>query len=103
MNNITEMMMETYLSESLCLRIEKLSAMKNDVSVYRDILDVNIFDTAGKVRKSAYDAFCSIAVPENSDRLLKAVNTLTRVGAVNVKEARRRIADILIADNSYKF
>ena len=40
------MMMETYVSESLALRVEKMSALNGNVSLYKDMLDVNVFDTA---------------------------------------------------------
>jgi hypothetical protein len=63
MNNIANMMTETYLSESLALRIEKLETMRGVVPVYRDILDVNIWETACIVRKEAMDAACSFASP----------------------------------------
>ena len=103
MNNITEMMMETYLSESLALRVEKLEGIKGAASVYRDILDVNIFDTADKVRKSATDAVCSFASGESLPVLGSAIEILSKVNCVNVKDARRRIAVKLIEDNVYKF
>ena len=103
MNNLTEMMMETYVSESLALRVEKMESIKGNSPVYRDILDVNIFDTAEKVRKSAYDAIYSYETAENAEKLIKAIDTLTKVAGVNVKDARRRIADKLIEDNTYKF
>jgi alkylation response protein AidB-like acyl-CoA dehydrogenase len=103
MNNITEMMMETYLSESLALRVEKLEGIKGEVSIYKDILDVNIYDTADKVRKSAADAIFSFASDELCLELLKATETLTKGKGINVKDARRRIADKLIEDNLYKF
>jgi alkylation response protein AidB-like acyl-CoA dehydrogenase len=103
MNNITEMMMETYVSESLALRVEKIEMLKGNAPVYRDILDVNIFDTAEKVRKAAYDAIYSFESVESASRLIKAIEALTTVAGVNVKDARRRIADKLIEDNTYKF
>jgi hypothetical protein len=104
LNNIAEMMMETYLSESLALRIEKMSSMNGGAAqVYRDILDVNIYDTAGIIRKSASDAVNSFASAEDAGRLLKAVEDLSKVAGVNVKDARRRIADKLITENSYNF
>jgi alkylation response protein AidB-like acyl-CoA dehydrogenase len=103
MNNIAEMMMETYISESLSLRVNKLESLKGNFPVYRDILDVNIYDTAEILRKSGYDAINSFASPEAAPSLIKAIDTLTRVRGINVKEARRRIADKLIVDNSYKF
>jgi alkylation response protein AidB-like acyl-CoA dehydrogenase len=103
MNNITEMMMETYVSESLTLRVEKLESLKGSIPVYRDILDVNIFDTAEKVRKAGFDAIYSFESTDSAAKLIKAIDSLTTVAGVNVKEARRRIADKLIEDNSYKF
>jgi hypothetical protein len=103
LNNIAEMMMETYVSESLALRVEKLSVNKQNGSLYNDMLNVNVFDTAGVVRKSALEAIGAFSTPESCPVLIKAVETLTKVECVNVKEARRRIADKLIEDNSYKF
>jgi alkylation response protein AidB-like acyl-CoA dehydrogenase len=103
LNNITEMMMETYVSESLALRVEKLSSIRNDVSLYRDILDVNLFETADIVRRSAHEAISSFASPEMYPVLMQAVERLTKEEPCNVMEARRRIAGKLIEDNSYKF
>jgi alkylation response protein AidB-like acyl-CoA dehydrogenase len=103
MNNIAEMMIETYLSESLALRVEKLEGMKGPVPVYKDILDVNIYDTADKVRKSSTDAVCSFSSSESLPKLVNAIETLSKVDGINIKDARRRIADKLIEDNVYKF
>jgi alkylation response protein AidB-like acyl-CoA dehydrogenase len=103
LNNIAEMMMETYVSESLALRVEKLSTMRGDVSVYKDMLDVNLFETAGIVRNSALEAIASFSSPETYPVLVQIIEKLTRQECVNVKEARRHIADRLIEDNSYKF
>ncbi|MDX9725263.1 MAG: acyl-CoA dehydrogenase family protein [Bacteroidales bacterium] len=103
MNNIAEMMMEVYLSESLALRIEKLEGLKGVNPVYRDILDVNISDTAAILRKESADAINAFATGEMADSLITATEALSRVKGINVKEARRRIADKLIGDNIYKF
>ena len=103
LNNIADIMMETYMSESLLLRIEKRESLKGAAPVYRDILDVNIFDTAELVRKAAYEAIYSFASPENAKDLIKAIDLLSSVAGVNVKESRRRIAAKLIEDNEYRF
>jgi alkylation response protein AidB-like acyl-CoA dehydrogenase len=103
LNNIAEMIMETYVSESLALRVEKMSTLKGNVSLYKDMLDVNVSDTASIIRKSAFDAIGSFSTPENCPILIKAIENLSRVECVNVKDARRRIADKLIEDNAYKF
>ncbi|MCE5346232.1 MAG: acyl-CoA dehydrogenase family protein [Bacteroidales bacterium] len=103
LNNIAEIMMEVHTTESLALRVEKLRLMGRDISVYKDILDVNLFDTAELTRKMAYDAVYSYAPADESAKLIKAVDILTKVEGINVKDARRRIADKLIEDNAYKF
>ena len=103
LNNLAEIMMETYMSESLVLRTEKREGLKGNIAVYRDIVDVNVYDTADKIRKSANDAIYSFASSEIAPKLIKAIDILTKVAGVNVKEARRHIADKLIEDNQYKF
>jgi alkylation response protein AidB-like acyl-CoA dehydrogenase len=103
LNNIAEMMMETYVSESLALRVEKMGSAGNDISLYKDMLDVNLFDTANIVRKSAIEAISAFSDSESCAELMKAADNLTRVACVNVKDARRRIAGKLIEDNLYKF
>jgi hypothetical protein len=103
LNNIAEMMMETYTSESLELRVEKLEKIRGNASLYKDMLDVNVFDTAAIIRKSSFDAISTFSSPETCTQLIKAIENLTKVECVNVKDARRRIADKLIEDNEYKF
>ncbi len=102
---ISDMIMETYVSESVALRIQKLEAMKGTyaIAIYKEILDVFIYDAAAKVRKAAFDAVYSLGSGEMSAKYIRCIDILTSVAGVNVKEARRKIADNLISDNSYKF
>ncbi len=105
LNNISVMIMETYVAEASALRVQKIESMKGvaAASLYRDIIDVLVYDAAGKIRKSAMDAIYSYAAPADTAKLVKAADILTTVAGVSVKVARRRIADKLIEDNSYKF
>jgi alkylation response protein AidB-like acyl-CoA dehydrogenase len=105
MNNISDMMMEAYISESTLLRVQKIESLKGaeTASIYRKILDVNVYDAAGKIRKSACDAIYSFASGDLALNLIHTVETLTQVTGINIKNARRKIADKLIEENSYKF
>ena len=105
MNNLTDIMMETYVSESTSHRVQKIEKLKGTgpIGLYKDILDVNVYDAAGKIRKWAYDAVNSFATGEEAEKLFKAINILTQVAGVNIKESRKRIASKLIEDNCYKF
>src|SRR5674476_539335 len=99
LNNIAEMMMETYVSESLALRVEKMSGMNGKGTLYKDMLDVNVFDTASIIRKSALEAIGSFSTTETCQGLIKVIDILSKVECVNVKDARRRIEDKLVEDN----
>ena len=103
--NISDMIMNIYILESTLLRVEKLDkkGLKTNISVYKDILDVLTHDKIQSVYKSGFDAIGSFAEGEQKKQLTEALETLTKVEAENVKEARRRIADKLIDDELYKF
>jgi len=105
LNNISDMIIETYASESLLLRVQKIENIKKtqNLEIYKEILDVNVYDASEKVRKNAYDAIYSYASAEETPALIKAIEALARVEGINVKESRRKIANKLITDNSYHF
>jgi alkylation response protein AidB-like acyl-CoA dehydrogenase len=102
-NNISDMIMETYVSESTTLRVQKLEGIKPDITIYKAILDVNIYDAAHKIRKAGFDAVHSFASPELACKMKKVIDLLTATECVNIKESRRMIANKLIEDNCYKF
>jgi hypothetical protein len=103
LNNLSVMVMQIYATESTALRVQKMIGMKCDAEsdLYKKMLDVLIYDAAAKIRKEALDAIYSIA--PDDDKLVNAVESLTKVEGVNTREARRAIANKLIEDNVYKF
>jgi alkylation response protein AidB-like acyl-CoA dehydrogenase len=105
LNNISDMISEAYVCESTVLRAAKLEGMKGSgaVALYQDIADVLVYDAASRIRKSAYDVFHSIFEPSDAERIINVVDRLTAVAGVDVRSARRRIADKLIDDNQYRF
>ena len=102
-NNLSNMIMDLYIGESLSLRIQKLENVKGANSLYRDILDVFLYDAASNICTNAKDAIYSSIEGDEAENLTKAIITLTHVKGVNTKDARRRIADKAIEDNAYKF
>lgn len=104
--NLSDMIMQVYAAESATLRLKKLENMKGReaVSVYRDIVDVFVYDAADTIYKCGKDAINSFAKdPDYHDRLMHYLQRLTNVRPVNVRDARRRIANKLIEDNHYRF
>ncbi len=105
LSNISDVIMLVYGAESTFLRVEKLEGMKGEdaVKLYKDILDVYVYDAAASINKSAKDAINSFVTGEEQQIMLDRIDLFTHVRPVNVKEARRRIADKLIDDNKYNF
>jgi alkylation response protein AidB-like acyl-CoA dehydrogenase len=103
--NISDMMMQVYALESTALRVKKLAAMKtpDEMLIYRDILDVLSMDSAAIIHKSGRDAIVSFAPADQQLDMLDLLAKRCFVSPVNVKDARRRIAEKLIEDNQYTF
>jgi alkylation response protein AidB-like acyl-CoA dehydrogenase len=103
--NVSDIIMQVYAAESAVLRLERLHEMngKDAVNIYKDIVNVFVYDAACIIRKNGYDAINSFAEGEEREKLIGYIDTLTDIAPVNVKDARRRIADKMIDDNSYEF
>ncbi|MCD6354542.1 MAG: acyl-CoA dehydrogenase family protein [Prolixibacteraceae bacterium] len=101
LNNLSDIVMNVYTAESAMLRTQKKESMGHDVAQIKDMLDVFVYDSADSIRKSALDAVNSFAEDGEMELLTKGVNYFTCVKPVNVKEARRRIADKIIEENKY--
>ena len=105
LNSLADIIINIYLSESTLLRVRKLAGMRSDdaIALYRDILDICIYDTSSLVRKAGLDAVNSFAGGDEYELLVKAIDHFTATDPVNVKDARRRIADKIIEENRYIF
>jgi alkylation response protein AidB-like acyl-CoA dehydrogenase len=103
--NISDMIMNIYVLESTLLRVEKLdkNKIKDNITIYRDILDILTQNMVMDVYKSGFDAIGSFAEGDQRQQLCEVLDTLTKGSALNVKESRRRIADKLIDDGLYRF
>lgn len=103
--NASDMLILTYVAESTMLRVEKLENQKGEaaVALLRDMLDVLIYDTAFKVYKYALDGVNSFAEGDELAGMTMGVKRFTKVTAVNVMDARRRVAEKMLAENKYCF
>ena len=103
--NASDMLMYTYAAESMLLRVEKLSGMYDEkkLAIYKDMLDVYIYDVANKIHKIGQDGVNSFASGDEQAAMLMGMKRFTKVSPVNVMKARRNIAAKLIEDNQYKF
>ncbi len=105
LSNISDCIIQVYAAESVVLRLKKMETIKGEeeCKIYRDMADVFVYDAAARIAKFAKDTTYSFAFGEVRDLLEKGISNFTWVAGVNVKEARRRIADQLIDENKYCF
>lgn len=105
LNSISDILMHAYVAESTVLRVQKLEAIQTPemFKLYKDILDVYMFEAASDIYKHALDAIYSIDDEAMTEKLIKGTKIYTNIPGVNTKDARRRIADKLIEENKYCF
>ena len=98
---IADMAIDTYVAESLLLRVIKLDAEGNSSEVYKDILNCFLYDAADRIHKNGRDAINAFADGDEQRMILMGLKRFTKAQPFNSKEARRKIADYLIDHRSY--
>jgi alkylation response protein AidB-like acyl-CoA dehydrogenase len=101
--NIADMAIETFVCESLLLRVQKLAEQNADTSTYKDILGCYLYDAADRILKSGKDAINAFAEGDEQRMILMGLKRFTKAQPFNSKEARRKIADVMLAKGAYPF
>ncbi|MBI5914635.1 MAG: acyl-CoA dehydrogenase family protein [Bacteroidetes bacterium] len=104
--NIADMMIDVFVAESLLLRVERLAEMPakaHSQEVYEAMLKVFFNDASARVTKNATDAISSFAEGDLLKTFLMGVKRFSKYPPMNVKNARRLVADTLIEANDYCF
>lgn len=103
--NIADMLMETYVAETVLLRAEKLASQKGEeaASLQIDMAKAYIYDAAETIGRCGREAVYSYAEGDEQRAMIMGVKRFTKIEPFNIKETRRRIAQKLIDDNKYKF
>ncbi len=106
LTNVANIMIDTFMAESLLLRVQKLANMEEvplAQEVYNAILKTFITDATARINKQATDALVSFAEGDLLKTFLMGLKRFTKYPPVNVKKMRRLIADTLIEANRYCF
>jgi alkylation response protein AidB-like acyl-CoA dehydrogenase len=103
--NISDMLIEIYASESVLLRVEKLSGIKgmDAVATHIDIMKTFMNDSVDRLNLAGKSAINSMSEGDENRMLLMGLKRFTKHAPFNTKEARRRIAKELIEANRYCF
>ncbi|HLO44703.1 MAG TPA: acyl-CoA dehydrogenase family protein [Leadbetterella sp.] len=103
--NVADMITEVYAAESAMLRVEKLIGIKGEeaVSLQKDMALVYLQDAVMKCNQAGREAIQAFAEGDELRVMLMGLKRFTKIDPINTKEARRRVADALLAENKYIF
>jgi alkylation response protein AidB-like acyl-CoA dehydrogenase len=102
---LADMLIETYVAESVLLRVEKVSLEHKDeqAALKADMARVYIFDAAERIFSAGRNALNSFAEGDERRMMMMGLKRFTKVDDFNTVAARRKVADKLIEANKYCF
>ncbi len=101
---IADMAIQTFNAESALLRVMKMAdATGNTNSLQADIMRTYLYDAADRINKAGKDALNRFADGDELRMMHIGLKRFTKVEPFNSIAARRRIAEEMIAKNSYCF
>lgn len=103
--NLADMAIETFNAESVLLRVMKMTDQQGAVAtqLHQDIMRTYLYDAADRVNKAGKDAVNSFSDGDEQRMILMGLKRFTKAEPFNIKDARRRIADKMIAAGKYSF
>ncbi len=101
--NIADMAIETFEAESTLLRVMKMVDKQGEATSQNqiDMMRVYLNDAVDKLNKAGKEAINAFAGGDEQRMMLLGLKRFTKTEPFNSKDARRRIADTLIAANKY--
>lgn len=103
--NVADIITEAYIAESAFLRVEKLIRLKGEeaASLQKDIAQVYLQNAVAKASMAGREAISAFAEGDELRVMLMGLKRFTKIEPLNTKDARRRIADAMLAENKYIF
>ena len=103
--NLADMAIEIYVAESVLLRVEKLIGIRGEAAVelQKQMALVYLHEAVEKINNAGRAAITSFAEGDELRGMLMGLKRFTKIEPMNLKDARRQIADALIAENKYIF
>jgi alkylation response protein AidB-like acyl-CoA dehydrogenase len=103
--NIANMMIETFVSESMLLRVMKSVERTGEEAnkIQLAMLHVYVNDAVDILGKNGKEAINSFATGDEQRMMLLGLKRFTKTSPFNAKDARRLVAAKLIEDGKYSF
>jgi hypothetical protein len=103
--NVADMAIEIYVAESALLRVEKLIGIKGEAAaeLQKDMAMIYLNEAVSKVNSAGREAITSFAEGDELRVMLMGLKRFTKIEPMNLKNARRRVAEAMIEENKYIF
>lgn len=103
--NVADMAIEIYVAESALLRVEKLIGIKGEAAVelQKDMAMIYLHEAVARVNNAGREAITSFAEGDELRVMLMGLKRFTKIEPMNLKNARRRVAEAMIEENKYIF
>lgn len=103
--NVADMLIEIYAAESTILRVEKLVGMRGEDACAGqiDMAKINLHHAVSVVNNAGKEALFAFSDGDEMRVMLLGLKRFTKIDPWNLKEARRRVANILIENGGYAF
>ncbi|MFN8340713.1 MAG: acyl-CoA dehydrogenase family protein [Cyclobacteriaceae bacterium] len=103
--NLADMLIEIFVAESVILRVEKMMSLKGEAAcaVEREMAMVYLHSATEKAASAGKQAIYSFADGDELRLMLLGLKRFTKIDPYNLKEARRKIANLVIEKGSYPF
>jgi alkylation response protein AidB-like acyl-CoA dehydrogenase len=103
--NLADMVIQIFAAESALLRVIKLTDAKGEAATALQAAMVRtfIYDAADRINKAGKDALNSFAEGDELRMMHIGLKRFTKIEPLNTKEARRMIANQMIAEGRYCF
>jgi alkylation response protein AidB-like acyl-CoA dehydrogenase len=102
---IADMAIDTYMAESILLRVQKLVSIKGEEAcvLELDMVRVYLNDALDRMNMNGRNAINAMSEGDEQRMMLMGLKRFTKMNPVNTIECRRRIAKKLIEENKYSF
>ncbi len=103
--NLADMLIEAYVAESTLLRVEKLIGLRGEKAceIQKEMAIIYLHYAIEKAASAGRSAITSFAEGDELRLMLMGLKRFTKIDPVNLKEARRKVANYVIEKGEYPF
>jgi alkylation response protein AidB-like acyl-CoA dehydrogenase len=103
--NLADMLIEVYIAESVILRVEKLIGVRGDAAceIQKAMAQIYLNHAVEKAARAGREAITSFATGDELRLMLMGLKRFSKAEPLNLRDARRKVADYVIQKGEYPF